>query len=125
MNKMLWLVPVLLSGSLIATGCKDANAPSTNAPATPSVSGPSPDRAATSTSKMSDSDLEKAIRAKLESDEATRQANLSVDADADENKATLKGKVTSQDVRTKAVELARSVQPGLTVNDEIEVQPAG
>jgi osmotically-inducible protein OsmY len=74
---------------------------------------------------MSDSDLEKAIRAKLESDEATRQANLSVDADADENKATLKGRVTSQDVRTKAVELARSVQPGLTVNDEIEVQPAG
>jgi osmotically-inducible protein OsmY len=74
---------------------------------------------------MSDSDLEKAIRAKLESDEATRQANLSVYADADENKATLKGKVTSQDVRTKAVELARSVQPGLTVNDEIEVQPAG
>lgn len=72
---------------------------------------------------MSDSDLAKAIRAKLESDEATRQANLSVDADADENKATLKGKVTSQDVRTKAVELARSVQPGLTVNDEIEVQP--
>ena len=125
MNKMLWLVPVLLSGGLIAPGCKDANAPSTNAPATPSVSGPSQERAATSTSKMSDSELEKAIRAKLESDEATRQANLSVDADADENKATLKGKVTSQDVRTKAVELARSVQPGLTVNDEIEVQPAG
>jgi osmotically-inducible protein OsmY len=125
MNKMLWLVSVLLSGSLIATGCKDANAPSTNAPATPSVSGPAPDRTATSTPKMSDSDLEKAIRAKLESDEATRQANLSVDADADENKATLKGKVTSQDIRSKAVELARSVHPGLTVNDEIEVQPAG
>ena len=125
MNKMLWLLPVLLGGSLIATGCKDANTPSTTTPAAPSVSGPSSGRAATSTSKMSDSDLEKAIRAKLESDEATRQANLSVDADADENKATLKGKVTSQDVRTKAVELARSVQPGLTVNDEIEVQPAG
>jgi osmotically-inducible protein OsmY len=74
---------------------------------------------------MSDADLEKAIKAKLESDTQTRQANLSVDAETSENKVSLKGTVPSQEIRTKAVELAKSVQPGLTINDEIEVRPAG
>jgi hypothetical protein len=33
--------------------------------------------------------------------------------------------VASQDLRTKAIELAKSANPGVTINDEIEVRPAG
>jgi hypothetical protein len=48
-----------------------------------------------------------------------------VNADISENKATIKGKVGSQDLRAKAIDLAKSAQPGVTINDEIEVRPAG
>jgi osmotically-inducible protein OsmY len=75
-------------------------------------------------SKMSDSDLEKAIRAKIESDPQLKQANISVDADADKKEVTLSGSVPSQDMREKAVELAKAAQPGVTVNDKIDVKPA-
>jgi osmotically-inducible protein OsmY len=90
------------------------------------------DRAPTSESapgiaatKSSDADLEKAVRAKLESDDAIKQAKLSVSADVGANKATLSGMVVSQDLRTKAITLAQSAQPGLTIEDKIDVKPAG
>jgi osmotically-inducible protein OsmY len=73
---------------------------------------------------MSDSDLEKVIRTKLESDDAVKQANLSVSADVDDNKATISGTVVSQDLRAKAIDLAKSAQPGLTIEDKIDVKPA-
>jgi osmotically-inducible protein OsmY len=98
-------------------GCKDSTTPGTNTPTTEQRGG--------ETNKMSDSDLEKAIKARLESDNDIKQANLSVNADISENKATIKGKVGSQDLRAKAIDLAKSAQPGVTINDEIEVRPAG
>jgi osmotically-inducible protein OsmY len=73
---------------------------------------------------MSDSDLEKVIRAKIETDAQLKDAKLDVDANADKNEVTISGTVRSQDMRTKAVELAKSVQSGLTVNDKIDVKPA-
>ena len=88
------------------------------------------DRARTSESapgaaatKMSNSDLEKSIRAKLESDDAVKQANLSVSVDVGD-KATLSGTGVSQDLRNKAVDLAKAAQPGLIVEDKIDVKPA-
>ena len=63
--------------------------PSTTAPATPAPG-----------ANLSDSDLEKAIRAKLESDDALKQAKLSVSADAKDNKATISGTVVSQEMRS-------------------------
>jgi osmotically-inducible protein OsmY len=78
----------------------------------------------TSVSQMSDSDLEKAIRAKLETDAQLKDAQLDVDADADKNEVTISGTVRSEDIRTKAVELTKSVQSGLTINDKIDVKPA-
>jgi BON domain len=116
MKTFLWVTPMVLSAGLILPACKDSNSPNSNMPAS--------ERPADAT-KMSDADLEKAIRAKLESDDQIRQANLSVDAEAKENKVSIKGTVPSQDIRTKAIELARTAQPGLTINDEIEVRPAG
>ena len=74
---------------------------------------------------MSDGDLEKAIRAKLESDVQLKDAKLDVDADVDKNEVTLSGTVQSQDMRAKAVDLAKSAQAGITVNDKIDVRPAG
>ncbi|MGH7798076.1 MAG: BON domain-containing protein [Candidatus Binatia bacterium] len=111
-----WLAPIFLSATLILPACQDT--PNTG-------NSPTSEPRADATKKMSDGDLEKAIRDKLQSDEQIRQANLSVNAEVKENKATIKGSVPSQDVRTKAIELAKSVQPGLTINDEIEVKPAG
>jgi osmotically-inducible protein OsmY len=120
MKTFFLMTPIILALGLTGSGCKDASE-------TPRTGRPVAERSTNGTlnNKMSDSDLEKAIKAKLESDTQTRQANLSVDAEADENKVSLKGTVTSQEIRTKAVELTRSVHPGLTINDEIEVRPAG
>jgi osmotically-inducible protein OsmY len=115
MKILLWLTPIVLSSSLILLGCdkgrEDAAPISQNSPNTTSA-------------KMSDSELEKVIRAKLESDDALKQANLSVSAAIDDNKATISGTVVSQDLRTKAIDLAKSAQPGLTVEDKIDVKPA-
>ena len=115
MKRLFWMTPIVLGCALILPGCDKGQNDRTPA----SESGPG----ATAT-KMSDSELENAIRAKLESDESIKQANLSVSADADANKATLSGKVDSQELRTKAIELAKSAQPTLTIEDKIDVKPA-
>jgi len=41
-----------------------------------------------------------------------------------DNKVKISGTVVSQEMRTKAVDLAKSVQPGITIEDEIEVKPS-
>jgi hypothetical protein len=123
MKTFVWLVTLLFGLNLVVASCDErdrrpaqtgpgATAPTSPAPSTPSAS------------KMSDSDLEKAVRAKLESDAALKEAKLDVDANADKNEVTLSGTVRSQEVRDKAVELARSAHTGLTVNDKIDVKPA-
>ena len=115
MKHLFWLTPVVLSCALILPGCdKGQNDRAPSSESTPGVN----------TMKMSDADLESAIRAKLESDDAIKQANLSVSVDADANKATLSGKVDSQELRNKAIELAKSAQPTLTIEDKIDVKPA-
>lgn len=117
MKQLFLMTPIVLAVGFTIAGCKDASdKPMSNAPVA--------ERRADG-SKMSNSDLEKAIKAKWESDTQTRQTNLSIDAEANENKVSIKGTVPSHEVRTRAIELAKSVQPGLTINDEIEVRPAG
>jgi osmotically-inducible protein OsmY len=115
MKHLFWLTPIVLSSALILPACDKGQ--NSRAPTSESAPG-------TAATKMSDADLEKAIRAKLESDDAIKQANLSVSADVDANKATLSGKVVSQELRNKAIDLARSAQPGLTIEDKIDVKPA-
>ena len=112
MKKFILLVPLLFGLNMAFIGCDKANR--------------SGDQTTTSSSaaKMSDSDLEQAIRAKFDSDAQLKEAKLDVDADVDKNEVTLSGTVQSQEVRAKAVELAKGVQSGLTVNDKIDVKPA-
>lgn len=117
MKTKIWIAPVVLSTAMLFSACKDSSKPPEGNVATSET--------LPGNAKMSNADLEKAIRSKFESDSEISQAKLSIDAKADENQATIKGEVRSQDMRSKAIELAKSVQPGLTVNDEIEVRPAG
>jgi osmotically-inducible protein OsmY len=116
MKTFVWLVPLLFGLNLLVASCDERD----RQPAT--QTGPNP--STPSASKISDSDLEKAVRAKLESDAALKEAKLDIDADADKNAVTLSGTVRSQEIRDKAVELAKSAHSGLTVNDKIDVKPA-
>jgi osmotically-inducible protein OsmY len=74
---------------------------------------------------MSGSELENAVKAKLQSDEQLRNALIRVSADAERNAVTLSGTVPSEEARNKAVELAKSAHSGIAVNDQIEVKPVG
>jgi osmotically-inducible protein OsmY len=69
------------------------------------------------TSKLSDSDLQKAVRAKLESDAELKEADISVIAIGERNEITLSGTVRTHAAREKAIELAKSSKPGVLVND--------
>jgi hypothetical protein len=75
------------------------------------------------TKGMDGSQLEEAVKSKLQGDDQLRSVDVS--ADAEKNAVTLKGTVPSQEARKKAVELARSAHSGITVNDEMEVKPVG
>jgi osmotically-inducible protein OsmY len=109
MKKYIWLIPILFGLNVLFVGCDESNRQTTSQ---------------TTPSKMSDSDLEKAIMAKLESDAQLKDAKLDVDANADKNEVTISGTVPSQEIRAKAVELTKSVRSGLTINDKIDVKPA-
>jgi osmotically-inducible protein OsmY len=72
---------------------------------------------------MRDSDLENAVRTKLENDPQLKSADVSVNADAVRNEVTLSGTVRTRAARKKAIELAKSAKPGVLVNDKINVKP--
>jgi osmotically-inducible protein OsmY len=73
----------------------------------------------------SNADLETAVKAKFKTDDQLRSADLGVSADAARNEITLSGSVESEALRSKAVNLAKSVQSGVIVNDQIDVKPSG
>ena len=73
----------------------------------------------------SNADLETAVNAKFKTDDQLRSADLGVSADAAKNEITLSGSVESEALRAKAVDLARSVESGVIVNDHIDVKPSG
>jgi osmotically-inducible protein OsmY len=111
------MIKLILTSILVAAICLALGACATN------------DRAAnvsnanTSKAKMSDSELENTVKARIMGDAQLKAVNLDVDADADTNQVTLSGTVDSQPLRVKAVDLAKSAQPGLNVTDKIEVKP--
>ena len=79
----------------------------------------------TTVTGRSKADLENAVKAKFKTDEQLRSADLGVTADSANDQITLSGSVESEALRSKAVDLAKSVDSGLTVNDQIEVKPSG
>ncbi|MGH9751259.1 MAG: BON domain-containing protein [Blastocatellia bacterium] len=72
--------------------------------------------------KMTESDLENTIRARLNNDARLRDADLDVTANASRNEVTLSGMVETKAMRDRAVELARASHFGLTINDRIEIR---
>ena len=112
MKNSFCLIALLFGLNVLFIGCDEPNQQTTS-------------QTNASPSKMSDSDLENAVRAKFEGDPKLKDAKLDVDADADKNEITISGTVSSQDMRTKAIEMARSAQSGITINDKIDVKPAG
>jgi osmotically-inducible protein OsmY len=74
-----------------------------------------------STAQISNADLANNIKTKLDSDPQLQTANLKVSADAEKNVATLSGTLESSSLRVKAIDLAKSAQPGLTIEDQIEI----
>ncbi len=73
--------------------------------------------------KKANAELEEAVRSRLYSDEQLKAAHLTVTGDVTRNQVTLTGTVASEDLRRKAVELARSAQAGVVVSDKIRVTP--
>ena len=69
--------------------------------------------------------METAVKAKFKTDEQLRSADLGISVDAAKNEITLSGSVESEALRSKAVDLARSVDSGVIVNDQIDVKPSG
>jgi osmotically-inducible protein OsmY len=66
--------------------------------------------------------MEQSIKAQLSSEPQLQ--GIAVDAKADKNEVTLSGTVPSEDLRTKAVDLAKNGRPNLVVTDKIDVQPS-
>ena len=72
---------------------------------------------------MTDSELQQAVQAQFNADPTLSAAKLDVDANSSENKVTLKGTVTTQTARLRAVELAKAARPNLVITDKIDVKP--
>jgi hypothetical protein len=118
MKKFIWLISLLFGLNVVFAGCDEGGRqPGTRTTPSPST--------APNTSGLSDSDLQKAVRAKLENDPQLKEADLSVNAIAERNEITLSGTVRSRAARERAIELAKSAKPGILVNDKIDVKPAG
>lgn len=72
--------------------------------------------------EKANAELEKAVKAKLAGDPQLKEARLVVTGDVTRNQVTLSGTVPSEALRAKAIELAKSAQAGVTVNNKITVK---
>jgi hypothetical protein len=112
-----WLISLLFGLSMVFPGCD--NRERQQVPRT----APKPSIAPNTARLMSDSELQKTVRAKLESDAQLKEADISVIAIGERNEITLSGTVRTHAVREKAIELAKSATPEVVVNDKIDVKP--
>lgn len=76
-----------------------------------------------SANPMSNAELAASIKRSLDADDQLKIANLKVNADKDKKVATLSGTVESLSLRSKALDLARSAQPDVTIQDQIDITP--
>jgi hyperosmotically inducible periplasmic protein len=112
MKKHVVAYTLILALGFVLVGC---DMPNSDRPATTTTNG--------SKTKLTDSELENAIMAKLNAESALAGVKLDVDANADRNEVTLSGNVESQAQRTRAVEITRNAQAGLIITDKIDVKP--
>jgi osmotically-inducible protein OsmY len=119
MGKHILLLPLLFGLTIVLIGCEErGRQPRIGTP------NPSAHKLERWNASIRDSDLENAVRTKLENDPQLKSADLSVNADAVRNEVTLSGTVRTHAARRKAIELAKSAKPGVAVNNKIDVKPA-
>jgi BON domain-containing protein len=110
------LIILALSAAVAFFACGRSDEPRTSpanaAPLAPGAGSPA----------SANNSLEKAVKAKFDSDEQLKTANIGVDADVTKNEVTLSGTVDSEAIHSKAVELAKSAQVGVVINDKINVK---
>src|SRR5258706_6835596 len=70
---------------------------------------------------VSNSEIEQTIKTQLYSDPQLQ--GVAVDAKADKNEVTLSGTVTTEDLRTRAIDIAKNGRPNWVVTDKIDVKP--
>lgn|SRR5262249_37218497 len=109
MRKGLWASIIILMLSLFIAACESSDIKSSNG--------------SDSKSKVTDTDIENAIKAKWSNEPVLNNSNLRVDADVDTNSVTLSGTVETEAARSRAVELAKGARPGVLVTDKIDVKP--
>jgi hypothetical protein len=109
MTQLSWITPAILILPLFILAGEGAKELKTRRPSATLI--------------MYDLELERSVRAKLETDERLKGA-IDVIAKAAKNEVTLSGSVPSKASRDRAVELARSVHAGLIIHDRIAVKPA-
>ena len=73
--------------------------------------------------QITDSQLEQMVKTRLQADGSVSRLNLGVDANAEHKAVELTGTAYTERQRTRAVELAQNIVPGVVVNDKIEVKP--
>jgi len=117
MNRTIFILVILaLSAAVAILACGRANEPkkpqANAASVAPGAGSPT----------SANARLEKVVKAKFDSDEQLKSANLSVVADVTKNEVTLSGIVESEAMRAKAVELAKTAQVGVIVSNRISVK---
>jgi osmotically-inducible protein OsmY len=118
MIKFIWLLPLLISLNVVFTGCDERG----RHLGIGNGNSKSIHKLERMNAAMRDSDLENAVRVKLETNPQLKSADVSVNADAVRNEVTLSGTVRTRAAREKAIELAKSAKPGVAVNDKIDVK---
>jgi osmotically-inducible protein OsmY len=109
MKKMIFTVLILTLPSLGFMACEDRAGDGA--------------KTTDSANPMSNAELENSIKSRLDGDDQLKAANLKVNADRDRKVATLSGTVESESLRSKAIDLAKSVQPDVLIQDQIEITP--
>ncbi len=106
MKNVIFAIVIVAVSSLGFMACEDRGAKMTD-----------------SANQMSNAELERSIKRRLDADDQLKSANLKVSADKDKKVATLSGTVETESLRSKALDLAKSTQPDMRIQDEIEVTP--
>jgi len=73
--------------------------------------------------RVTNADVERMVKDKLAADPQLSTRKIDVAADADKNQVTLSGDVSTEQLRTRAVELAKASRTGLVIVDKIDVKP--
>ena len=73
--------------------------------------------------RVTNSDLERMVKDKLALDPQLSARKIDVGGDVDKNQVTLSGEVPTEQMRMRAVELAKAARTGVSVVDKIDVKP--